>query len=190
MRSLVLLSFALAAAVSAAPVTYRLASLPATAAPGQKLVLCAANVGTGTLDVTLEFLNVSTGTVISEQTVKLPALGSAPAGPSPCISTMPGVAASGGSAEPAGSAGLGNQFVAGAPTAADGQALVVGVALVRRPLLSFREAQVTASIQVLAPDASGGMRTVETIPLTRTTHPGQAAPVYTPAAADGGGHHK
>jgi hypothetical protein len=72
--------------------------------------------------------------------------------------------------------------------APDGQPLVVGVAVVRKPLLSFREAQVKASIQVLAPDANGVMRPVETIPLSRTAHPSDGAPVYAPAPADGGHH--
>jgi hypothetical protein len=69
------------------------------------------------------------------------------------------------------------------------QALVVGVAMVRKPLISFREAQVTASIQVMAPDANGALRTVETIPLSRTAHPADGAPVYAPAPAESG-HHK
>jgi hypothetical protein len=61
--------------------------------------------------------------------------------------------------------------------------------MVRKPLLSFREAQVTASIQVMASDSNGAMRTVQTIPLSRATHPSDGAPVNAPAAADGG-HHK
>jgi hypothetical protein len=48
--------FALATAAGAAagvkPVAFRLATLPASTEPGQKLVLCAANIGTGTVDVT------------------------------------------------------------------------------------------------------------------------------------------
>jgi hypothetical protein len=77
----------------------------------------------------------------------------------------------------------------GASAAADGEALVAGVAMVRKPLLSFREAQVTASIQVMAPDADGAMRTVQTIPLSRAGHPSDGAPVNAPGAASGG-HHK
>ena len=59
--------------------------------------------------------------------------------------------------------------------------------MVRKALFTFREAQVTASIQVLAPDANGAMRTVQTIPLNRTTHPADGAPAYAPAVD---GHHK
>jgi hypothetical protein len=55
------------------PVAFRLASLPASAEPGQKLVLCAANIGTGAVDVTLEFINVKTGGVVAEKTVSLAA---------------------------------------------------------------------------------------------------------------------
>ena len=61
--------------------------------------------------------------------------------------------------------------------------------MVRKPLLSFREAQVTASIQVMAPDANGAMRTVQTIPLSRATHPSEGAPVNSPTTTDSG-HHK
>ena len=93
----------LTATAFAAPVTYRLASLPATAVPGQKLILCAANIGTGALDVTLEFLNVGTGDVVAEKTVKLAALGSAPAASSPCVSMTAATQA------------LGNTFAAGSP---------------------------------------------------------------------------
>jgi len=158
-----LICVALACAASACaamkPVAFRLASLPASAEPGQNLVLCAANIGTGTVDVSLEFINVRTGGVVTEKTVSLAPMAS--------------------SFAPAAPAGF----------ADSGQALVVGVAMVRKPLLSFREAQVTASIQVLAPDANGTMRTVATIPLSRTAHPSDGAPVYAPPA-DSGGHHK
>ena len=66
--------------------------------------------------------------------------------------------------------------------------MLVGVAMVRKSLLSFREAQVTASIQVMAPDADGIIRTVQTIPLSRAAHPSDGAPVNAPASS--GGHHK
>jgi hypothetical protein len=143
------------------PVAYRLASLPAAVEPGQKLVLCAANIGTGEVDVSLEFINVRTGGVVAEQSVTLAPLGGGAAA-QPCLTAT--------EAAPA-----------------DGQALMVGVALVRKALLSFREAQVTASIQVAAPDEKGVMRTVETIPLSRTAHPSDGAPVYAPAPAAAGG---
>jgi hypothetical protein len=167
------------------PVAFRLASLPASAEPGQKLVLCAANIGTGAVDVTLEFINVKTGSVVTEKTVQLEPLGTGVAG-QPCV-TM--------AAEPLGGshvdAPMSSSFAAGAAAApaVDGEALVAGVAVVRKPLLSFREAQVTASIQVMAADADGVMRTVQTIPLSRATHPSDGAPVNAPAQA-GGGHHK
>ncbi len=145
------------------PVAYRLASLPASAEQGQELVLCAVNIGTGPVDVSLEFINVKTGIVITESTVSLAALGSGAAS-QPCLTTQAAALDPG------------------------GDALVVGVALVRKPLLSFREAQVTASIQVLAPDVNAAMHTVETIPLSRTAHPSDGAPVYTPSSSSA--HHK
>ncbi len=144
------------------PEAYRLASLPANVEPGQKLVLCAANIGTGGVDVSMEFINVATGAVAAEKTVTLRPLGGGGAA-APCVTL------------PAGRA--------------DGEAaLVVGVAMVRKPLLSFREAQVTASIQVMAPDAKGVAHTVAIIPLSRTAHPVDVGPVYAPAAMDGGHH--
>jgi len=173
------------------PVAYRLASLPASAEPGQKLVLCAANIGSGAVDVSLKFINVQTGSVVAEKTVSLAPLGSGAAS-QPCLTTAAeAVAAAGGNTSAPHAAGaMEKSFTSSAAaTAADGQALVVGVAMVRKPLLSFREAQVTASIQVLAPDANGAMRTVETIPLSRTARPSDGAPVYAPAAG-GAGHHK
>ena len=181
--------FALVTAASAwagmKPVAFRLASLPASVEPGQKLVLCAANIGTGGVDVTLEFINVKTGGVVTEKTVTLEPLG-AGAAAQPCVTTA--VEALGGPPVDTPMAASFAPSGAAAP-AADGQALVVGVAMVRKPLLSFREAQVTASIQVMAPDASGAMRTVQTIPLSRANRPSGGAPVYAPGAASSG-HHK
>ena len=174
------------------PVAFRLASLPASAEPGQKLVLCAANIGTGAVDVTLEFINVKTGGVVAEKTVSLEPLG-AGAAAQPCVTTVAeAVAAAVPSAgAPHADGPMAASFATGgtAAPAADGGALVVGVAMVRKPLLSFREAQVTASIQVMAPDADGAMRTVQTIPLSRATHPSDGAPMSAPAASSSG-HHK
>ncbi|HXM43693.1 MAG TPA: hypothetical protein VN924_20835 [Bryobacteraceae bacterium] len=182
--------FALATAASAwaglNPVAFRLASLPASAEPGQNLVLCAANIGTGVVDVTLEFINVKTGGVAAEKTVRLQPLGTG-TGAQPCVAMAVTEAVRGARVDTP----MAASFASGgmAVPAADGEALLVGVATVRKPLLSFREAQVTASIQVMAPDADGAMRTVQTIPLSRATHPSDGAPVNAPAAADGG-HHK
>jgi hypothetical protein len=161
------------------PVALRLASLPASTEPGQKLLLCAANIGTGAVDVTLEFINVKTGGVVAEKTVSLEPLG-AGAAAQPCV-TM--------TANAPGGAHVDAPMASSFAPANDGVDLVAGVALVRKPLLSFREAQVTASIQVMAPDADGAMRTVQTIPLSRATHPSDGAPVNAPAATSGG-HHK
>jgi hypothetical protein len=188
MRSGVWLTcFALATAAGAwagmKPVSYRLASLPATAEPGQKLLLCAANIGTGAVDVTLEFINVKTGGAVAEKTVTLQPLG-AGAAAQPCVTMATEVAGG-----PHVDTPMAASFAAGGAAPADEEALVAGVALVRKPLLSFREAQVTASIQVMAPDAGGIMRTVQTIPLSRATHPSDGAPVNAPAPS-GDGHHK
>lgn len=164
------------------PVAFRLASLPASAEQGQKLVLCAANIGTGGVDVTLEFINVRTGGKVAEKTVRLEPLG-AGAAAQPCV-TMAAEAVGG----PLVDTPMAASFVSGgaAAPAADGQALVVGVAMVRKPLLSFREAQVTASIQVMAPDADGAMRTVQTIPLSRANRPSDGAPVNAPTTVHSG----
>jgi len=198
MKSRVYLTyFALATAAGAwagpKPVAFRLASLPASVEPGQKLVLCATNIGTGSVDVTMEFIDVKTGGVVAEKTVGLQPLG-AGAAAQPCVTLAVSMAVSK-AAEAVGGphvdSPMASSFAAGGASvpAADGEALVVGVAMVRKPLLSFREAQVTASIQVMAPDAEGAMRTVQTIPLSRATHPSDGAPVNAPAAASGG-HHK
>jgi len=180
--------FALAAASAWAGTkltVFRLASLPASVDQGQKLMLCAANIGTGAVDVTLEFVNVKTGGVVTEKTVSLEPLGTGAAA-QPCV-TMAAEAIGGTHRDTA----MASSFVAGgtAVPATDGQALVVGVAMVRKPLLSFREAQVTASIQVMAPDQDGAMRTVQTIPLSRADRPSDGGTVITPATASGG-HHK
>ena len=178
---------AAAAQASIKPVVYRLASLPASVEPGQKLLLCAANIGTGAVDVSLEFINVKTGSVVSEKTVTLEPLGNGAAS-QPCVMAEAATL----SAAPAADQPMASSFApagAAAP-ATDGEALVVGVALVRKALLSFREAQVTASIQVVAPDSAGAMRTVQIIPLSRTAHPGDGAPVYAPAETGGSTHHK
>jgi len=169
------------------PVVYRLASLPASAQAGQKLVLCAANIGTGAVDVTLELLNVKTGSVAAEKTVRLEPLG-AGAGSQPCLTADAAALAGPLPAAPhaRGAMAFSSSGVSASP--GDKQALVVGVAMVRKSLLSFREAQVTASIQVMAPDANGAMRTVETIPLSRTARPSDGAPVYAPPADQGGRH--
>src|ERR1051326_6307254 len=70
---LIVLGLAMTAGASAGlkPVAFRLASLPASAEQGQKLILCATNVGTGTVDVTLKFINVNTGVMVAEKTVSL-----------------------------------------------------------------------------------------------------------------------
>jgi len=178
----------------AAPVAFRLASLPASTEPGQKLVLCAANIGTGVLDVTLEFINVKTGGVVAGKTVRLEPLG-AGATAQPCVTTAAEAVAAAvpNAGAPPVDGPMAASFASGAAAvpAADGEALVVGVAMVRKSVLSFRQPQVTASIQVMAPDANGAMRTVQTIPLSRTTHPSDGgAPVYAPATTTSGGHHK
>jgi hypothetical protein len=188
-----LICFALAAtAAGADPVAFRLASLPASAEPGQKLVLCAANIGTGAVDVTLKFINVKTAGVVAEKTIRLEPLG-AGAAAQPCV-TMAAEAVAAeipNAAAPHADSPMASSFAADGAAAqpVGGQAVVVGVAMVRKPLLSFREAQVTASIQVMAPDADGAMRTVQTIPLSRPGRASDGGTAVAPAAASGG-HHK
>jgi hypothetical protein len=185
MKSGVWLTFFAVASAAAAwagmkPVAFRLASLPASAQAGQELVLCAANIGTGSVDVTLEFIDVTTGGLVAQKTVTLEPLGTG-ARSQPCVSMAAGTA---------GGSHLNPPMASSFVPATDGEALVVGVAMVRKPLLSFREAQVTASIQVMAPDAEGAMRTVQTIPLSRATHPSDGAPVNAPAPSSSDGHHR
>ncbi len=62
--------------------------------------------------------------------------------------------------------------------------MVVGVAAYPEAA-AYRSARrkLTASIQVLAPDANAAMHTVETIPLSRTAHPSDGAPVYNPSSS-------
>ncbi len=174
------------------PVAFRLASLPASVEPGQKLVLCAANIGTGAVDVTLKFINVKTAGVVTEKTVRLEPLGTGAAA-QPCVTmAVETVTAAAPVAAAPGSDGpMSASFASGGKVApaADGQALVVGVAMVRKPLLSFREAQVTASIQVMAPVANGVMRTVQTISLSRPGHPSDGGTATAPSTTSGG-HHK
>ena len=87
------------------PVAFRLASLPASAEQGQKLLLCATNVGTGTVDVTLKFINVNTGVMVAEKTVSLAPLG-AGAAAQPCLTaTAEAISAAIPKAAPAGAAG-------------------------------------------------------------------------------------
>lgn len=190
MKSLACLTcFAFLSAVAATagmkPVAFRLASLPASSEPGQKLMLCAANIGSGAVDVTLEFINVKTGGVVAEKTVSLQPLG-AGAASQPCLATEMSAAPA-----PHAAAPMAASFAstAATPAADDGEALLVGVAMVRQARLSFRLAQVTASIQVMAPDENGVMHTVQTIPLSRAAHPTDGAPVNTAPPAQTG-HHK
>lgn len=184
LAGLVLMSAA-GAQAALKPVAFRLASLPATVEQGQKLFLCATNIGTGAVEVSLEFINVQTGGVVAEKTVRLEPLGAGAAG-QPCLTTAAEAVSGAPGVHPA----TASSFApAGVAQPSEGPAMVVGVAMVRKALFSFREAQVTASIQVLAPDANGAMRTVQTIPLSRTAHLHDGAPVYAPPA-DSAGHHR
>jgi len=69
----VVFACAASARASQKPVSYGLVSLPTTAEDGQKLVLCAANIGTGAVDVQLEFINVATGNILLKHVI--PAMG-------------------------------------------------------------------------------------------------------------------
>ena len=130
---------------------FRLASPPTSVEHGQQVLLCAANVGTGAVEVTLELQNVRTGAVVADKTVKLFPSGSAPAASDPCLTTTP---------DPA------------------NQSLLAAVVTVRNKAF-FRELAVTASIQVLASTPDGGMRTVQTVPL-RPANRGGGDVVYVP----------
>jgi hypothetical protein len=68
-------------------VVFRLASPPLPVEGGQHFSLCAANVGTVNVDITLQFINVRTGVVVTSREVTLAPPGTAGRTSDPCLDT-------------------------------------------------------------------------------------------------------
>jgi hypothetical protein len=66
-------------------VVFRLASPPLLVEAGQHFSLCAANVGAVNVDLTLQFISVRTGAIVSSREVTLPPPGSTGRTPDPCL---------------------------------------------------------------------------------------------------------
>lgn len=130
-------------------VVFRLASPPMPVEAGQHFSLCAANVGTVSADLTLQFVNVRTGAIVASREVTLPAPGSIGGTPDPCLHTSADVLA--------------------APTVTPADPpLLVAVVVIKRGLFS-RVSAATASVQVTTTDASGAHRILASIPLHLAT---------------------
>lgn len=130
-------------------VVFRLASAPLPVESGQQFGLCAANVGTVDVELTLQFINVRTGAIVATRNVTLPPPGSSGSMPDPCLNTSAdALSAPGG-------------------TSAD-QPLLVALVVIKRGLFS-RASAATASVQVTSADHGGGRRIVTSIPLHLAT---------------------
>jgi hypothetical protein len=151
-RLLSLISLLAVAATSSSArvaVVFRLASPPLPVQAGQHFELCAANVGTVDVDLTLQFINVRTGRVVTTRNVTLPPPGSVGRTPDPCLETTSDAVS----------------LVPGAP--AD-EPLLVALVVIKRGLFS-RASAATASVQVTAADSDGTRRMVASIPLHLAT---------------------
>ena len=147
--STILLAITGAGAWGRVAVVFRLASEPLPVEPGQHFALCAANVGTTNVDLTLQFINVRTGGIVASRNVTLPPPGSAIPMPDPCLHTSADAVWA-----PAG--------VSGNPP------LLAALVVIARGVFS-RASAATASVQITAADASGTERLVASIPLHLAT---------------------
>jgi hypothetical protein len=129
-------------------VVFRLASPPIPVEVGQSFSLCAANVGTANADLTLQFINVRTGTIVISREVVLPPPGSAAGTTDPCLHTTA-------------------DAIGATANSHTNPPLVVGLVVIKKGLFS-RAAATTASLQVTVAD-SGGPRIVASIPLQLAT---------------------
>ena len=145
--SAVLLALLCSLSEAKVAVVFRLASPPLPVEPGQHFSLCASNVGTVNIDLTLQFINVRTGAVVATRDVTLPPAGTNSAPFDPCLETSS-------TAFPASNSGA--------------SPLLVALAVVKRGLFS-RVSAATASVQVSTPDTSGVPHTVASIPLHLAT---------------------
>jgi hypothetical protein len=136
----------------------RLASSPTSLEPGQQVSVCAANVAGGSIELNLQLVNVRTGAVVANKSLKLAGLGSSPGAQDPCLTaTHENIATQG----PAG------------PT------LVVAIATVTHAGF-FRQPAITASLQVLAPGSDDRLRTVQSVSMHQPNHRPGAEVVYVP----------
>jgi hypothetical protein len=85
--SMALLAVAGTSSWAKVAVVFRLASPPMPVEAGQGFSLCAANVGTVSADLTLQFISVRTGAIVASRDVTLPPPGSAAGTPDPCLRT-------------------------------------------------------------------------------------------------------
>ncbi len=147
--SLALLAMGGSPAGAKVAVVFRLASPPIAVAAGQQYSLCAANVGTVNVDLTLEFISVRTGAIVGSRDVTLPPPGSGGGMPDPCLATT---------AEALGASG----------SPPDQPPLLVGLVAIKRGLFA-RASAATASIQVTGTAPTGERRVVTSIPLHLAT---------------------
>jgi hypothetical protein len=152
-RLFFVLSILAAAALPASPrvmVVFRLASPPVPVEAGQQFTLCAANVGSTSVDLTLQFVSVRTGTVAASKEVVLPPPGGGGPMPNPCLVTPAESIAAAGSPPP------------------NEPAMVVGLVVMTRGLFA-RATAATAAIQVTTLAPTGEQKLLASIPLQMAT---------------------
>ena len=147
-RCTAILALASASSSARIAVVFRLASPPIPVEASQQFSLCAANVGTASADLTLQFINVRTGGIIASRDVVLPPPGASGGIPDPCLQTT--------------------SDAIGLSTAGNANpVLIVGLVVIKKGLFS-RAAATTASLQV-AVTGGGGARIIASIPLQLAT---------------------
>lgn len=140
-------------AVPASPrvmVVFRLASPPLPVEAGQQFALCAANVGSTNVDLTLQFVSVRTGALVISKDVILPPPGGSGPMPDPCLVTP---------AE--------TIVAAGSPPPNEPQ-MVVGLVVMKRGLFA-RAVAATAAIQVTVLAPTGERKLLASVPLYMAT---------------------
>jgi hypothetical protein len=146
------LSIVIFAALPASPrvmVVFRLASPPVPVEAGQQFALCAANVGSTSVDLTLQFVSVRTAAVAASKDVILPPPGGGPI-PDPCLTVTAETIAA-----------------AGTPPANE-HAMVVGLVAMKRGLFA-RAVAATAAIQVTTLSPTGERKLLASVPLQMAT---------------------
>jgi hypothetical protein len=131
-------------------VVFRLASPPLPVEAGQQFALCAANVGSTRVDLTLQFVSVRTGAVAASKDIVLAPPGASNPMPDPCL-----VATA--------------ETIAGAGTPPPNEhAMVVGLVVMKRGLFA-RAVAATAAIQVSALAPTGERKLLASVPLQMAT---------------------
>ena len=147
------LSILVLAALPVSPrvmVVFRLASPPLSVEAGQQFGLCAANVGSTSVDLTLQFVSVRTAAVAASKDVVLPPPGIGSPVPDPClVATAETIAA------------------AGTPPPNE-PAMVVGLVVMKRGLFA-RAVAATAAIQVTTLAPTGERKLLASVPLYMAT---------------------